>query len=653
MRRRNPVFSRALSNLTAIFAPRQRYLGAMRRRALRPLFVSVATLALLSPFSLAHSTPAAARASLPINLTLQPSVASPQPVGTPIVWIASATDFQPLVYQFSVASAPSGPFTVVRDFYSRNDVVWAPIMEGTYYVQVTAKEGYTGTATATATASFTLTSRVTNGQPVVRATANPLVALYSAPACSAGEMNVRFAPASDPNPVWTDSNVEPCQSGQDLNFLVAGMLPHTSYQMESVLNNGGSVTISTPILFTTGSLPSGLTYPQFTVPTTATSQSDQTEFLTFHSLLWPWTGEVNPVATDLKGNILWYAFQPDLGHPYATRIQPLNSPIGAVVALQGNDGQAVADDLLRFIDLAGNPVQETNMFAINQQLAALGQRQIYGFSHDSFYLPNGNIAVIAYTQQWVGGKSYMGDMVIVLDPNMRVVWTWDAFNYLSTSRGPTLGDICAWSYSTCPVPGGSKTVDWTHTNAVSYSPSDGNLIISIRSQDWVIKVNYANGSGDGAIIWRLGKGGDFTLVPLNPRDAYPWFSHQHDANYIDGSTLELFDNGNTRCVGKRLAQVPCNSRGQVYALNEQTMVATQTINVDLGAYSNAVGTAQQLPNGNYNFTLGILGKFYAQDIEVLPNGTQVFVQQLNAWEYRAWRLDSLDEPINASCPECS
>lgn len=107
-------------------------------------------------------------------------------------------------------------------------VVWAPLEEGTYYVQVTAKTRYTATATVSTTATFTLSSRVTAGQPVISALANPLVALYSAPACAtgAGVMYVAFQQVGSTH--WQHTNTEPCVSGQSRNFLVAGMLQNTT-----------------------------------------------------------------------------------------------------------------------------------------------------------------------------------------------------------------------------------------------------------------------------------------------------------------------------------------------------------------------------------------------------------------------------------------
>jgi hypothetical protein len=176
-------------------------------------------------------------------------------------------------------------------------------------------------------------------------------------------------------------------------------------------------------------------------------------------------------------------------------------------------------------------------------------------------------------------------------------------------------------------------------NAVSPSPEDGNLILSIRHQDWVIKIDYRNGAGDGHVIWRLGQGGDFTV---NSTDANPWFSHQHDAHLIDDHTLILFDNGNTRQVSDPTA----NSRGQVWTLDEATMTATLLLNVDLGNYSFRLGSAQRLSNGDYSFMSGSQGPVpndIAQTIEVTPDGTPSYVLEFASPEYRAFRMRTLYE----------
>src|SRR5262249_12842500 len=179
------------------------------------------------------------------------------------------------------------------------------------------------------------------------------------------------------------------------------------------------------------------------------------------------------------------------------------------------------------------------------------------------------------------------------------------------------------------------------------SPADGNLVLSVRHQDWVIKVDYRNGAGDGHVVWRLGQGGDFAV---NSADPNPWFSHQHNAHYLDDHTLILFDNGNAR----RASDPTAHNRGQVWTLDEASMTATPVLNADLGDYSDRFGSAQRLTNGNYWFTSGALGQGpppsqFGRTIEVLPDGTKTYVLEtdpVGVLVYRSYRTRTLYEGID-------
>src|SRR5262249_43592131 len=156
---------------------------------------------------------------------------------------------------------------------------------------------------------------------------------------------------------------------------------------------------------------------------------------------------------------------------------------------------------------------------------------------------------------------YVGEMVGVLAQDFQVRWVWDAFDHLDVNRGPVLGEGAEGPERVVPR---LPAVGWLHVNAVALSPTDGNLILSVRMQDWVIKIDYRNGTGDGHVVWRLGQGGDFVV---NSADPNPWFSHQHNAHYIDDHTLILFDTGNTR----RASDPNAHSRGQVWTLDETSL----------------------------------------------------------------------------------
>lgn len=584
------------------------------------------------------------------GLSLMPNEPAPQLVGQPITWTATASDLGAnTVYQFRVGFE-HGPSQMVRDFSFSNTFTWTPMKEGTYDIQVVAKQGINSTGSESTDALDSVNSRVTGTAAVITPTANPLVALYSVPPTKPGPgphgtVHIEFAVAGD-NPSWQSTNDLPALPGKSTNFFVAGMLPSTTYQMRDVFSDGA---ISTPQLFTTGALPTNLAFPSFAVPQPPEPGSDLDQGMLFHQFPSAPSNAPNPLATDLSGHVVWYydVSQAGLTHTYVG--QSLVS--GGTVLLLGVDHYAPLPatlDVLREVDLAGNVVRETNIDAVNARLTALGYHSIFSFTHDVERLPNGQTAVIGSTERTINVNGtptqYVGMTIVVLDKNFQVSWAWDSFDHLDVNRGPILGELLQagtpdqLAASTPILP----AVDWLHINAVSWSPEDGNLIVSIRNQDWVIKIDYENGAGDGRVIWRLGQGGDFTV---NSAEANPWFSGQHDAHLIDASTMIVFDDGNTRQASDPTA----HSRGQVWKLDEQNMTATLVFNVDLGSYSPMFGSAQRLSNGDYSFLSGAQGtapKLFGQTIEVRPDGGAAYVLAVNKGEYRSFRIQTLYQGIS-------
>jgi hypothetical protein len=585
------------------------------------------------------------RCLLSCTVSLAPSAAAPQLVGERVAWTATAADCGAApVYQFS-AAPHGGAFHVVRDFSPANTFAWTPMQEGIYDIKVTVKDGYQAAETTSAVAPDAVASRVTGAQAVVTPTANPLVALYSVPPSSAETVFVQFAVAGD-HPAWRNTDARAVVPGKSTNFFVAGMLPNTTYQLRHVFSDG---TGSAPLLFTTGALPSTLTFSTFTVDQPPGPESDTDQDMIFHSLIGPAANGnrvPNPIATDLSGRVEWYYDPQQSGLGITTFSIGTLLPGGTLLGV-GNDRFSVRNnqDVLREIDLAGNPVRETNLAAVNAQLTALGHEISYGFHHDVQRLPDGDTVVLAFTERKVDihgtPTNYIGDLILVLDEDFRVAWAWDAFDHLDVNRGPVLGEVVNQG-----EPGPDSVVpdypavSWLHDNAVSLSPADGDLLLSVRHQDWVIKIDYRNGAGDGHVVWRLGQGGDFAV---NSDDPDPWFSHQHNAHYLDDHTLILLDNGNTR----RASDPTAHSRGQVWTLDETSMTATLVLNADLGSYSGALGAAERLSNGNYSFTLGTNGpppvRPPAHTIEVTPAGIKVLDLEAGTPVYRSYRVRTLYE----------
>jgi hypothetical protein len=492
------------------------------------------------------------------------------------------------------------------------------MQEGTYHIQVVVKTGFSAGKTETSSSTYTAQTRVVGDTPVVSPMANPLVALYSAPPSPGAAMYVQFA-AAGPTTSWQNTSSLPIVPGESTNFIVAGMLPNTTYLMRDVLDDG---TVSAPVAFHTGSLPANVGFPNFTVVQPPAAGTDLSQSVIFHAGINKGKAQkntANTVATDLNGNVIWY-YDPVSNNfrGFAENLEP-----GGTVMMLGGTAIGIAGgyNTLRQVDLAGDTLRETNIGALNARLAAMHEPQVIEIDHEAKLLPNGDTVVIGTTPKTVNysGKStqFVGNLVIVLDQNFQPVWVWNSFRWLNTNR-------IGFDH---PVPS-----DWLHANSVTWSPEDNDLVVSLRTQDWDIKIDYANGAGNGHIIWKLGADGNFQPISSTPD---PWFSHQHDVRYINNNTLLVFDDGNTR----RATNPTADSRGQEWILNEQNMTATLVVNADLGNYSMFLGSSQLLSNGNLAFTSGGLTTATGaagQSIEVLPDGTRVYVQQMNEFEYRSY-----------------
>ncbi|MFN7998540.1 MAG: aryl-sulfate sulfotransferase [Bryobacteraceae bacterium] len=640
-------------------------------------------------------------------LSIKPSVKSPQTVGTAVTWTVTATDSNPgpLTFQFSVA--PSGaPQVLARDFntgtlsagtWTSRPFVWVPTgPEATYNIQVVMKDFGSGES-AVKYVQFSITPLVTGTTPVVVGTTNPLVALFSAPSCATGSsMRVHFQPQAGGAVGLT--NWVTCVPPKTMTFEVAGMYPSTAYQLYAQTVTLGKVTNGPPVTFTTGALPSNITFPKFTVQVPAGPQTDTIDSIILHNMIQLGGGLRYPdVASDLAGKIMWYYYSidptkpsPSIGIHTLSRLLP-----GGTILTQENgfawNQISQVGQYLRQVDLAGNIVKETNTGAVQQQLKALGSVDggpcnfpspapigsacLGSFHHDAIVLPNGYTAAIASvekifppgTQGDTSGLpvDVIGDMILVLNTNWQVVWYFDTFQHdggapqLDISRPAVLGETCIVNQQGCPpvyllgTGIAPKATDWLHANSLYYWPKDGSIIWSSRHQDWIMKVDYNNGSGTGNILWRMGRNGDFTFNNIF-NDSWPWFSHQHDAGIENSGNgvMTIFDNANTRVSAPPLGLGSGNSRGMAVNLNENTMQVTPVLNADMGVFGLAMGSAQLLSNGNYFFeppyvVLG-LNSIAAYSIEILPTaGTGTGTQVLNMagqQQYRAFRIPNLYTP---------
>lgn len=570
----------------------------------------------------------AAMSASAMSVTLSPSTASPATTGSIVTWSASVSDAQDgtLWYRYRVRQF-GGDYHMIRDFGPVQNLDWAATdHEGTYELEVTVMNRTTGESVTTSQL-YQVQSAVTD-TPVVNPTSNPLVFRYSAPPCAAGNrMRVQFQSGTGP---VQNTPFKACTGDTSMNFFIAGLQANSSYNAWQIVDTGSAFQNGPVIPFQTRDSGAPSTLPATTVfynpPNTVAPG-----LLLGCSLN-------GPRATDLAGNLVWYINEPDI--TYLTSMDAN----GAFWGIVENSSRNSSYQVIRKIDLTGRTLLETNAARVSDQLVAIGHRPIGAFHHDARTLPDGRIAALASVEQILAGVQgpdpvdILGDMIVVFDRELNVVWAWDSFDHLDVTRAAILGENCTSNNGACPpfylAP---ITNDWTHGNSIKQTP-DGNILYSARHQDMLYKINYNNGGGDGSIIWRLGNGGDFTM---NSADVYPWFSHQHDAAILfsDPTQLLVFDNGNTRVktIGSG------HSRGQALRIDEQNRTVTPILNVDLLVYSAALGTAQILPDGNYNFDAGyqLDNGFFgtgAYSFEVLPSGAIIYAAHVNDLVYRWIRI---------------
>ena len=379
-------------------------------------------------------------------------------------------------------------------------VTYSPQKTGPETAQLEIVGGTAGNQTIQLTGTGTTLSA---GEGMVTATNNPLVALYTYAPTGPGTVYVNFGTTTSYGlKTWA---VPTPTNGDPVTIFVAGMQANTTYHMQATekLTAGGTVQ-DQDHTFKTSSFPSAI-LPTFNV-TTASGATPQPGIELMSADNSKTTGYLEAYATDLKGNIIWGYNYPDRTENlnFTTLVQPVKlMPNGNMIVILSFTSSANLDgkdnivntppgttDLIREIDLAGDPVKQITIDQLNADMTAAGYNiHPYDFSHDVTVLPNGHWIVIATTIQSEtdltnepSPYSVLGDVIIDLDKNLKPVWVWNEFDHLDLNRHPM------------------QFPAWTHTNAIVYSPTDGNLLVSIRHQNWLVKINYDHCHGNCDIL---------------------------------------------------------------------------------------------------------------------------------------------------------
>ncbi len=530
------------------------------------------------------------------------------------------------------SSATAGTITSSGLYKAPGTTLFAPVK-----IQAASAANPTKTAVATVWVLAPGTVSTTN---------NPLVAQYSMAIPDGGSVKVDFGPDTSYGlDTWTQNAPS---GGGPVNLLVAGMRASSTYHMQAVVDLPGGLQFQdADHTFQTGAVPANR-IPAITVNQPGNlAPNSGVELLDLINIAGATGNPLEAVVTDLQGNVIWYYdVDPDGSTgalPFPIKLLPNGHfLINATPAGSGGTG---GPGVLMEIDLAGNMIQSMTSAELNSRLATAGFNLVSNaMHHDFLLLPNGHLIIIVdHTKDFTdlpgypGTTAVLGDALIELDQNWQPVWVWDTFDHLDVNRHPL------------------AFPDWTHSNALIYSPDDGDLLLSMRDQSWIIKIDYQDGKGSGDILWRLGYQGDFTLASGGAPAAWQYGQHDIQIDSANSSgifNLSMFDNGWIRVMDANgdlcgsTGQPACYSRALIFQVDEPTRTASILWQDSNLPYSLALGSVRPQTNGDVEFDEGFLSdspwKAVAQEVTRETNPQLVWQLEVDHQPgYRIFRLPSL------------
>jgi hypothetical protein len=289
----------------------------------------------------------------------------------------------------------------------------------------------------------------------------------------------------------------------------------------------------------------------------------------------------------------------------------------------GNLLVTIIDGLLMEMTLAGEIVRQwyaSGRYRDRAPPTGAIRVEAETFHHGVNLGPDGNFLLLSMEvrafDDWPGSVTdpnapreraqLVGDIVMEVAPDGSKRNEWRLLDLLDPYR-ITYGSRDAY-WRKRGYPG---TQDWCHANGTAYVAQDDSILVSLRTQDAIIKFDRKSGQ----LRWILGAHGNWR-VPwseklLRPVGALTWNFHQHDCSLTPAGTILCFDNGNFRALPfeRALAHEDNYSRAVEFAVDEASGTVRQVWSYGDGEgeqlFAGFQGGAYRLPKtGNTFITCG-------------------------------------------------
>ena len=302
-------------------------------------------------------------------------------------------------------------------------------------------------------------------------------------------------------------------SGQ-YSIPVLGMRPDREHQIELTVTDESGDTVSRSFVHTTPGVPDNqLKFPSYDISIQDTERMEpgvlflsvrrralgRSHWLSEKQYAWS-TQWGMLLALDNKGEVLWWYESP-------------SRTAGVARLANGNILMHRADFSTTEIDMLGNVVRQ--YYAEDRPLPppdnpdAIPIKNQQTLHHQPHQMPNGDYLAFSANAYLIEDyytsdvdpdaprkdAMVMADTVVQFNEAGEQVWSWNTMDYLDPFR---IGYDTFWSYWW--VRGFDQHVDWTHANGLSYDASDDSILVSLRHQSAILKIDRKT----KAIKWILG-----------------------------------------------------------------------------------------------------------------------------------------------------
>ncbi len=483
-----------------------------------------------------------------------------------------------------------------------------------------------------------------NGPPVEEPSAQIKPANERAPLSRVLEVRtpVETRVAIDISDGTNTSHVEFEELASNHSLPVLGLRPdRESTVLVSAVDDLGETVFQTSLEVTTGPLPEN--FPQLEITSDPGLMEPGVTLFESGGFL---------IMVDETGEVVWYYREP--GSTSLDR-DVRRMPNGNLLLL------LPVHNIIE-IDMLGNTVRSWYTAQTSEGSTGGTPVDAAAFHHEVFPMENGNFLALSselrefpdYPSSTTNPSAPLetanvaGDVIVEFAPDGTVVNEYHLLDIIDPYRLGYSSLIIGWDWFYHDYFGiEGPTRDWTHANAVIHDTRDDSLIISIRHQDAVIKIDRQT----GVLIWILGTHsnwdpdvfGPFLLNPVADDELFFQY-HQHAPMITEEGNIMLFDNGNFRASPFEPVYPEDFSRAIEYSIDESSMdvsiVWESTGFSPEPIFAGFLGDADKLPQtGNVLITFGGRNPAVIAEVTHTTPAVKVFeISDANNFIYRAERL---------------